>query len=85
MLVLRVQVGDAGYKDPAGNFVPETKLTGRGQAMLFHGGRLVRGTWKKASLDAPLTLSTKAGDLVVPAGHVWIELVPAAGGNVTFK
>jgi hypothetical protein len=84
VLVLRVQVGDAGYLDPAGNTVPETKLTGKGEAMIFHDGRLVRGTWSKSALDAPITLSTKAGDLVVPAGHTWIELVPAANGNVTF-
>src|SRR5690349_19795888 len=43
VLVLRVQVGDAGYLDPAGNPVPETKFTGKGQAMIFHGGKLVRG------------------------------------------
>lgn len=85
VLVLRVQVGDAGYLDPAGNPVPETKLTGKGEAMIFHGGRLVRGTWEKKDLDAPIALSTKAGDLTVPAGHTWIELVPAANGDVTFQ
>jgi hypothetical protein len=83
LLVLRVQVGDAGYKDPAGNPVPETKFTGTGQAMLFHGGKMVRGTWKKSGLDAALELSTKAGELTVPPGKVWIELVPTNGGNVT--
>src|SRR4051794_39293022 len=82
VLVLRVKVGDAGYKDPAGNPVPETKFTGTGKAMLFHGGRVVRGTWKK-SLDSTISLSTRAGRLQVPAGHTWIELVPANGGNVT--
>lgn len=85
VLVLRVQVGDAGYLDPAGNPVPETKLTGKGEAMIFHGGRLVRGTWSKSDLKAPLKLSTKAGELKVPAGHTWIELVPAANGNVTYQ
>jgi Protein of unknown function (DUF3048) N-terminal domain/Protein of unknown function (DUF3048) C-terminal domain len=92
VLVLRVPVCDAGYRDPAGNPVPETKLEGRGAAMLFHGGRLVRGTWTKSALDAPLELRNKAGELMVPAGHVWIELVPAGGGdprfsngNVTFR
>jgi hypothetical protein len=84
VLVLRVKVGDAGYLDPAGNPVPETKFTGKGQAMVFHGGKLVRGTWSKSDLKAPLQLSTRAGDLTVPAGHTWIELVPAAAGNVTF-
>ena len=85
VLVLRVRVGDAGYLDPAGNPVPETMLEGKGAAMLFHDGRLVRGTWSKDGLDDQLTLSTKAGKLTVPAGRTWIELVPAANGNVTFK
>jgi hypothetical protein len=84
VLVLRVQVGDAGYLDPAGNPVPETKLTGKGDAMIFHDGRLVRGTWQKDDLGSELKLSTKAGELDVPAGHTWIELVPAADGGVTF-
>jgi Protein of unknown function (DUF3048) N-terminal domain/Protein of unknown function (DUF3048) C-terminal domain len=81
VLVLRVSVGDAGYKDPAGNAVPETKFTGTGQAMLFSGGRVVRGTWKK-TLDSTISLGTKAGELSVPAGHTWIELVPMNGGHV---
>jgi hypothetical protein len=85
VLVLRVQVGDAGYLDPAGNHVPETKFTGSGAALLFHDGRLVKGTWKKDDLKSPVQLSTKAGKLTVPAGHTWIELVPANGGNVTYK
>ncbi|HEU4526293.1 MAG TPA: DUF3048 domain-containing protein [Gemmatimonadales bacterium] len=85
VLVLRVKVGDAGYLDPAGNRVPETKFTGKGEAMLFHGGRLVRGTWSKSGLSSPLELSTRAGKLTVPAGRTWIELIPESGGNVTFK
>ena len=84
VLVLRVAVGDAGYKDPAGNPVPETRFTGKGDAMVFHGGRLVRGSWSKDGLASPLQLSTKAGELTVPPGRVWIELVPQNGGNVSF-
>ena len=52
--------------------------------MIFHAGRLVRGSWSKKALDKAVTLSTKAGDLEVPSGRVWIELVPKDGGNVTF-
>jgi hypothetical protein len=82
VLVLRVEVGDAGYRDPAGNAVPETRFQGRGEAMLFHGGRMVRATWTKRGLDQPLTLATKQGELAVPAGHTWVELVPRQGGEV---
>jgi hypothetical protein len=84
VLVLRVQVGDAGYKDPAGNPVPETKLMGQGPAMIFHDGRVMRATWHKNSLDGALSFTGKGGDVKIPAGHVWVELVPAANGNVTF-
>jgi hypothetical protein len=86
VLVLRVREGDAGYLDPAGNPVPETLLTGTGNALLFHDGRMVAGSWHKGKLaKSPITLTTKKGaKLTVPAGHTWIELVPIDGGNVTF-
>jgi hypothetical protein len=85
VLVLRVRVGDAGYLDPAGNPVPETKFEGTGKALVFHNGRVVRGSWSKSAPESSMTLRTKAGKLTIPAGHVWIELVPASGGNVTFS
>jgi hypothetical protein len=83
VLVLRVKEGLAGYLDPAGNPVPQTLLTGKGKAMVFHDGRMVAATWHKGSPDTAITLSTKKGQLKVPAGHTWVELVPL-GGNVTF-
>ena len=85
ILVLRVKIGDAGYRDPAGNPVPETKLVGSGDAMIFHKGQLERATWSKSALDAPITLSTASGELKVPAGHTWIELVPATGAPLVMK
>jgi Protein of unknown function (DUF3048) N-terminal domain/Protein of unknown function (DUF3048) C-terminal domain len=87
VLVLRVREGDAGYLDPAGNHVPETLLTGKGKALLFHGGRMVAANWAKAKTPtSPITLTTKKGQkLRVPAGHTWIELVPVNGGNVGFR
>ena len=85
VLVLRVPVGDAGYRDPAGNPVPETELVGKGDAMLFHDGRLVNGTWRKKKLGSPLNLSSKGEDLCLPPGKVWIELVPRDDGKVTVR
>lgn len=86
LLVLRVREGDAGYLDPAGNRVPETLLSGSGKMMLFHNGTMTNGTWTKASKQTPLELKGPKGPVKVPAGHVWIELVPnnAAGGAVNF-
>jgi hypothetical protein len=87
VLVLRVREGDAGYLDPAGNHVPETLLTGTGNALLFHNGRMVYATWKKGdAADSQIRLTTKKGQkLTVPAGHTWVELVPVDGGNVGFR
>jgi len=85
VLALQVRVGDAGYLDPAGNHVPETQFVGDGPAWLFHDGRVVRATWHKDELTSILSLKSNDGKLTVPAGHVWIELVPAAAGNVTWQ
>lgn len=85
VLALRVQIGDAGYRDPAGNPVPETKFTGTGEATIFTGGRAVPGTWTKNGLEAPLQLATRNGTkLTLPPGKVWLALVPASGGGVSY-
>jgi hypothetical protein len=83
VLVLRVKEGNAGYLDPAGNPVPRTLFLGQGRAQVFHDGRMVPATWHKKAPGSELTLTTTKGALKIPAGHVWIELVPIAG-NVTF-
>lgn len=83
VVVLRVQVGDAGYVDPAGSFVPESKLTGQGSMSIFHDGRRVRGQWSKDDPGSPFVLSTEGKEVPVPAGHTWVEVVPLDGGNVS--
>ncbi|MFC5727809.1 MULTISPECIES: DUF3048 domain-containing protein [Nocardioides] len=81
VLVLRVKVVDAGYTDPGGNFVPESKFEGKGTAQLFHGGKVIEGSWSKDKLSSAIALSTPEGELKVPAGKVWVELVPVDGNN----
>lgn len=84
LLLLRVRTRDAGYKDPAGYPVPETVFSGRGQGVLVHADKALKVTWVKAFRGSPLKLQLENGNEVkVPAGHTWIELVPADGGNVT--
>ncbi|NYG58381.1 hypothetical protein BJ980_001304 [Nocardioides daedukensis] len=87
VLVIRATVGDAGYRDPAGNPVPETKFEGSGQGVLFHKGKAIQVTWHKSGLDGQLRLKTsQGGALKVPAGRTWIELVPTdQNAGVTFR
>lgn len=82
VLVLRVEVGDAGYTDPAGFPVPETTFTGGGPAQIFHDGRVVAGRWVKDGLDQTVGLEVGGEPVSLPPGQVWIELVPADGGSV---
>ncbi len=82
VLVLRVKVRPAGYTDPAGFPVPETRFTGRGPATVFHQGRRVEATWVKKGLEAPMTLQAQGKDLELPPGKVRIELVPRSGGSL---
>jgi hypothetical protein len=85
VLALQVRVGDAGYLDPTGTSVPETQFVGDGPAWLFHDGRVVKATWHKDKLTSTLSLKAKGKTITVPAGHVWMELVPAGPGNLTWQ
>lgn len=79
VVVLRVKVGSAGY-EAYGAPVPESKLAGEGEAQIFHDGKVVDATWFKNAVEAPLELLDADGEAItVPAGRVWIELVPVDG------
>lgn len=84
LLVVRVEVGDAGYRDPGGNPVPETNFYGEGDATLFHGGEAVEGHWSKDGKDGRLMLTTGGEELQVPVGTTWIELLPKGTGSLRY-
>ncbi|MEV7395717.1 DUF3048 domain-containing protein [Aeromicrobium sp. NPDC092404] len=84
MIVMFCRVGDAGYTDPAGNPVPETKLEGKGRALIFRGSTVTEVEWLKPSLDESIRFSTKAGEpFTIDPGKVFVELVPKGDGKVT--
>jgi hypothetical protein len=80
LIVVRVAVRDAGYRDPAGNPVPETVTEGTGDATLLLGGRAVSAQWHKGEAADAWEFTTPAGAAIaVPTGRTWIELVPESG------
>ena len=84
VVVLRVQVRNSGATDPAGNPVPETILTGSGDAVVFSGGHRIEATWSKSETTSVLSLTTADGEPVLLApGNVWVELVPVSGSSVS--
>lgn len=85
VLVLRVRTEDAGYRDPAGNPVPEVVLTGDGDALLLHEGQAIAARWSKDAAEDPIELLDDAArPLLLPPGHTWVELVPERG-SVTWS
>ncbi|MGN6160558.1 MAG: DUF3048 C-terminal domain-containing protein, partial [Marmoricola sp.] len=87
VIVVRVKEGNAGYLDPAGNPVPESILTGKGQMVLFHNGVAVKGTWSKGSQSSIFLFKTVGGAVLkIPAGRTYLELAPvsSAGGGLSY-
>ena len=86
LIVMECRIEDAGYRDPAGNPVPETVVEGSGKAMIFRGNQVVEVTWKKPALDSPITFTTADGQpYTVAPGKTFLELVPKNEGQVTLK
>ncbi|WP_229055097.1 DUF3048 domain-containing protein [Aeromicrobium sp. Leaf350] len=86
LVVIYAPERDAGYKDPAGNRVPETIFEGSGSGLVVIGGQAVDVTWTKPSLGSTVTFADSAGNPVtIPAGKTWIELVSQDRGSATFQ
>lgn len=61
-----------------GSSVPALDTVGSGQALLFHSGRLVEGTWQRDTIDEPFTLELVDGaPMVIPRGRLWISVFPS--------
>ncbi|WP_231487006.1 DUF3048 domain-containing protein [Candidatus Blastococcus massiliensis] len=84
VVVLRVDVVNTPYRDPAGNPVPETRMVGSGEALVASAGSTIAATWTKASETAPVVLTGPDGlPVQLAPGNTWVELVPRATGSVT--
>jgi hypothetical protein len=86
VVVLRVDVVTTDARDPAGNPVPETVLSGRGEALVATGGTSMPVTWVKDGVADRLVLLGPDGNPVrLAPGTTWVELVPNGGGAVTVR
>ncbi|WP_236832760.1 DUF3048 domain-containing protein [Blastococcus sp. KM273128] len=84
VVVLRVDVVQTEARDPAGNPVPETVLTGSGPALVASGGHTAEATWSKPGVGDRVELTDVDGDPVTLApGTTWVELVPNSGAVTT--
>ena len=85
VVVLKVKTQDAGYRDPAGSFVPRTILQGTGKGWLLVDHKQLPITWSKPELKSPFTFRDAAGNPVsLKPGNTWVELIPTDDGNAKF-
>ncbi len=84
VLVFNVEVVDTGMVDSSGGAVPEMVYVGNGRASVFTDGRVITGTWTRATLGSPPILLDERGDQIrLTPGSSWIQLVgPTAKVNV---
>ena len=58
--------------------VPAIELVGTGDAVLFHNGVAVRGTWSKESKSAGFELFLDNGAvMVLPPSRLWVSIFPS--------
>ena len=80
IVVMRVKV-DRQY----GN-VPKDIIIGTGTATVFTDGKMVVGTWSKATQTSPITLTDSAGaPITLAPGRTWVELQPTESDGGKLK
>ncbi|HYZ92401.1 MAG TPA: DUF3048 domain-containing protein [Actinomycetota bacterium] len=68
----------AGYSiDKAGYRTHDIATTGSGEAIVFRGGKAIRGTWQRTSSSEPFRLITTTGrPIALAPGNTIVELLP---------
>jgi hypothetical protein len=85
LVVMFCRVGDAGYRDPAGNPVPETMIEGSGRAVVLHDGTATEAKWNKPTFEDTISFETEDGQpLTIDPGKLWFEMVPQGKGSVSY-
>ena len=85
LVIIYVKTIDAGYRDPAGNYVPRSVITHSGPGFLITDGKRQKISWSKKYVASRMTLTDETGKQIgVPVGKTWVSLVPVQDGKVTF-
>ncbi|HEX9891068.1 MAG TPA: DUF3048 domain-containing protein [Actinomycetota bacterium] len=77
VVVQIVKVRPGAIIDAAGNPSPEIDVIGEGKAYVFRDGRVIEGTWTRASKGEATEYLDAAGEPIsLKPGHTWVELFP---------
>jgi hypothetical protein len=82
VLIQQVDVNNSRrLVDVAGNASPKLDLKGKGKALLFRDGKVIKGTWTMKN-GRPLYRTRSGEAFVFAPGPIWVELVPSHKGQV---
>ncbi len=87
VVVQQVKTSPSDITDVAGYPSPEVTVTGKGKAWVLRNGRLVQGTWERATDADVTTFSTKSGEtMTLTPGSTFVELAPTGmfNADITF-
>ena len=70
----------SAFVDVTGSRSPEAELVGSGAAWVFTDGRVIKGTWSRATREQVTTYTDATGQPIgLTPGQTFVELVPAPG------
>ncbi len=83
VIVQFITVTGSGIYDVTGAETPNLQVIGSGKCLVFTGGKVYHGTWKKANRNSPTRFLDENGrDIPLHPGQTWIHLVTEDIGAV---
>ena len=80
VVIQRVEVSTDTIVDASGSHSPIVTMTGTGKAMVLRNGKVIYGTWERATENDLTVFRTKGGEeIALTPGVTWVELVPTDG------
>ena len=71
-----VSITDSEYGDKFGGITPLVTTVGQGKVFIFRDGRVIPGTWSRATAESGTTFVSDTGEEIpFKAGQIWFALV----------
>ncbi len=71
-------------ENDVGGLEVQSQLTGSGPLTVLRNGVAITGTWQRASLHDPTTLTASDGSTIaLDPGQTWVEIVPTTVAMTT--
>jgi hypothetical protein len=84
LIVEFVHVHPGGYVDVDGNNSPDSVVTGNGEALILHDGKLWHKRWTRPTSSQPTRyVDDKGNDVKLSPGQTWIMIVALDKGSAT--